>query len=339
MSQRALDVFFRHKILVLMPLVVLVAAGMAAALLLRPQPSYQATASVWIQPSALLESGLAGDANPYLTPAQNQAQVFNDLLSLDSFALAAADKVPGLAGLHPLIQIGEVRSATTVTPEGVNVLSIAHQSPDATVARDVVQAILDTQAERTTTDVVAEADAAEEFYEARLVTTREDLDQEKVALAEYQASLPASALADPSFVDSRLAELRASAQRAQDDYDALLDRLESIYLERDSALKGRDLSFQVADAPQLPTSPLATSRTDLLLFPLLGLLLGFSASGAVLFAMTRLDETIRLPNEAQDIGPVLAVVPDLGRKRRRYWPRNFVRQVVFASRGLLGSVE
>jgi uncharacterized protein involved in exopolysaccharide biosynthesis len=339
MSQRALDVFFRHKVLILLPLAALVLTGLVAAVMLRPSPTYQASATVWTQQSILLDSGLVGDENPYLTPAQNQAQVFNDLLNLDSFVLSVAAKVPALAEADQLTQIVEVRDGTVVAPSGVNVLSISHTSGDPTIARDVVQGILDSQSERTTSDVVSQADVAEEFYETRLTVAKEDLDKQKVALAEYQASLPAAALADPTFVDPRLTELRAAAQRVRDDYDALLDRLESIYLERDSALKGRDLSFQVADAPQLPTTPVPTSKVDLLLFPLLGFLLGFSASGALLFAMTRLDETIRLPREAQDIAPVLAVVPDLGRKRRRQWPRNFVRQVVFASRGLLGSME
>ena len=126
---------------------------------------------------------------------------------------------------------------------------------------------------------------------------------------------------------------------ADADYNAILDRLESIYLQRDAALKGRDLSFRLMDPPKLPSTPLAPSTKDLLMFPLLGLLMGISASGVVLFALTRLDDSIRLPGEARKVGaPVLAVVPELGRRRMSSWPQNFVRLVVAASRGLIGNL-
>lgn len=339
MSQRALDVFFRHKILILMPMVLLVAVGIAVAYQMRPEPVYRANASVWTQRSTLLDSGLGVETNPYLTPAQNQSQVFTDLLTLDSFVLDAASRVDGLKGLSPQAKIDTIRNNTYVVPEGVNVLSIVHENQDPVLARDIVQAILDSEGESLTTDVVAEADAATEFYEARLATAKEELDKEKAALADYRAGLPAAAQSDPSYVDATLVELNANAQSAQDDYDALLDRLEAIHLERDAALEGRDLSFQIADPPELPTSPRPVAVSSMLPYPILGLLLGISASGIMLFALTRLDEGIRLASEAENVGPVLAVVPDLGQHKKRSWPRNFVRQVVFASRGLLGNMS
>jgi hypothetical protein len=85
---------------------------------------------------------------------------------------------------------------------------------------------------------------------------------------------------------------------------------------------------------------LPTPSKDLLMLPALGMLLGVSASGAVLFALTRLDDSIRLPGEARQVGvPVLAVVPELGRRRMSSWPQNFVRLVVAASRGLIGNLN
>jgi uncharacterized protein involved in exopolysaccharide biosynthesis len=339
MSQRALDVFFRHKVLTLLPLVVLVIVGAAAAYNARPDPTYRASATIWTRQSTLLDSGLGIDSNPYLTAAENQGQVFTDLLRLDSFALTVAARVDGLKGLPPKAQIYAVRSNTVVVPEGVNVLTIYHDDRNPVLARDIVQAILDSQGETITTDVVAESDAAIEFYEARLELAKEELDKETASLVKYQASIPQSLLEDPNYVDPVLAERTASAQRARDDYNLLLDQLEGIHLERDAALEGRDLSFQVADPPELPVAARPTGIKSMLAFPILGLLLGISASGIMLFALTRLDEGIRLPSEAERVGPVLAVVPDLGQRKRRGWPKNFVRQVVFASRGLLGNMS
>ena len=172
------------------------------------------------------------------------------------------------------------------------------------------------------------------------------LDESEQALASYQGTLSPTAAIDPlsptAAIDSdpELAALQGDARQAQRDYGEQLGRLEDIYLQRDAALQGRDLSFQVMDPPILPSSPLPTPRKDLLMLPALGMLLGVSASGAVLFALTRLDDSIRLPGEARQVGaPVLAVVPELGRRRVSSWPKHFVRLVVAASRGLIGNLR
>lgn len=73
------------------------------------------------------------------------------------------------------------------------------------------------------------------------------------------------------------------------------------------------------------------------MLPFLGFLVGLSASGIVFFALARVDQTIRLPEEAARIGvPVLASIPDFGRRRRKSWPRDFVQVAVAMTRGLMG---
>ena len=92
------------------------------------------------------------------------------------------------------------------------------------------------------------------------------------------------------------------------------------------------------DPANLPTNTPSTPKRDLLMFPVLGLLLGVGAAGAVLFMLFRMDSAVRLPVEAGAVGaPLLAVVPDFGNKRRRKWPQDFVRRVVAVSRGLVVS--
>ena len=338
MSQKALDVLFRHKLLVLLPLVALVVAG-AVVGLTRQSSTYSASAKVWTQGVPFLSTRLGENDNPFLTPAQNHSQVINDLLKLDSFALSVAGRVDSLSSLPDSQRSHAVRRGTFVRASGVNVLTISHHDDDPVLAQAIVQAVIDTYTERVTADVGTQADAAQAFYEQRLELAREDLDESKAALVAYQATLPAELLLDPTYTDAHLSELMFEVDRDREDYNSLIDRLEQIHLERDAALEGRDISFQIADAPALPSSPIPTAKRDLLMFPVLGLLLGITASGVVLFALIRLDEGIRLPSEAGRVGPVLAVVPDLARKRKRSWPKNFVRQVVFASRGLLGNMS
>ncbi len=342
MSQKVLDVLFRHKFLIILPLVILTLAG-AAASLSRQTAEYSASAHVWTQRTPLLSSRLGGQGSSFTTPAAHQARVLNDLLKLDSFRQSVADGVDGLDGLSPGMQQRAVREGTAVFASGTNVMTIRHRDEDPLLAQSIVQAIIDAYSETFQSSVVVQAEGAETFYETRLEEASIALDESEQALASYEGTLSPTAAIDPTAAigpDPELAALQADARQAQRDYDEQLGRLENIYLQRDAALEGRDLSFQVMDPPNLPSSPLPTPRKDLLMLPALGMLLGISASGAVLFALTRLDDSIRLPGEARQVGaPILAVVPELGRRRRPSWPQNFVRLVVAASRGLIGNLH
>ena len=336
MSQKVLDVLFRHKFLIILPLVILTLAG-AAASLSRQTTEYSSSAHIWTQKTPLLTSRLGGQGTSFTTPAAHQARVLNDLLRLDSFRQSVADRVDGLEGLSPGLQRRAVREGTAAFALGANVMTIRHLDEDPLLAQSIVQAVIDAYAETFQSSVVDQAVAAETFYETRLDEASIALDESEQALASYEGTLsPTAAIGS----DPELAALQADARQAKRDYDAQLGRLEGIHLQRDAALEGRDLSFQVMDPPNLSLSPLPTPKKDLLMLPLLGMLLGVSASGAVLFALTRLDDSIRLPGEARQVGaPILAVVPELGRRRMSSWPQNFVRLVVAASRGLIGNLN
>ncbi len=331
MSQKVLDVFFRHKFLIILPLVILTLVG-AAASWSRQTTEYSASARVWAQRTPLLTSSLGRAGGG--TTATQQANVLNDLLKLDSFRLSVASNVDGLAGLSPGQQAAAIREGTSVSASGRRVLIIRHVDEDPARAQAIVQAIIDTYSATVATEVVAQSDLAQAFYEERLEAARVRLEESTGALGSSPETTLLEAESDPE-----LEALTTEVEVADADYNAILDRLESIYLQRDAALKGRDLSFRLMDPPKLPSTPLAPSTKDLLMFPLLGLLMGISASGVVLFALTRLDDSIRLPGEARKVGaPVLAVVPELGRRRMSSWPQNFVRLVVAASRGLIGNL-
>ncbi|HVP05095.1 MAG TPA: hypothetical protein VMT90_05390 [Dehalococcoidia bacterium] len=333
MSYKALDTLFRHKFLVILPLVVLITAGLAGSAL-RSSHVYSSTTRAWAQSTPFLQSSLAPD-NPYLTPAQAQAQTYGDLLKLDSFVLDVASRVDGLKNQPSAVQAGEVRSRTYITPEGVNVLSITHQSADPALTKSVVEAIIAAYADYYKTDVVAQGDAAIAFYQARLDTANQELTQREKDVADYQATLNNPIDSESGTTDPKLAELQSLASTARDDYNNLLDKIDEINIQKEAAVTGKDIGFRVQDEAKLPTSPLPTSMKDVLLLPMLGLLLGISASGLLLFALIRLDDRIRLPEEVRAMGLPVVGLPDIS-KRQRSWPQHFVRLTVMVSRGLLG---
>jgi uncharacterized protein involved in exopolysaccharide biosynthesis len=332
MSQKALDVFFRHKLIIILPFLLLIAAGALFATT-QEDSDYESQAKVWTQRTPLLSSQLGGD-DSFSSPASSQARVLNELLSLRSFRLAVAMRISSLSGLTIDEQVDAVRNGTAVYSSGNHIMTVQNKNEDPQLAQEIISAIILTYSERFQETVSAEAEAASLFYEERLATARADLDAAKTDLVTYQQASgidPNSGASDPE-----LTSLTVRVDRAESDYADALDRLQEIYLQRDAALTGRDLGFQVMDPPSFPTSSVTTPKRDLLMLPVLGGLLGIAASVAVLFALVRMDGSVRLPFEAARSGlPVLAVVPNLGRKRRRSWPQNFVRQAVGISRGLV----
>jgi uncharacterized protein involved in exopolysaccharide biosynthesis len=334
MSQKALDTFFRNKLLVLLPLLLLVVAASAYALT-RESGEYQSQAKIWVQRTPLLTSQLGNDST-FSTPAGSQARVLNDLLSLESFREDVATRVPQLEGSSPAARTSAVREGTSVFSSGNHILVIQNKGSDAATSQAIVAAIIDTYSDRFSANVVAEADSAASFYEARLTTSRGELEGAKAELLNYQQVQNVDPDAAAVTNDPELSSLMAEVERAQSDYDDLFDRLQQVYLQRDAAIEGRDLSFQVMDDPSLPSAAIPLAKRDLAMYPIVAGLLGIVASAGVLFALVRMDNSVRLPSEATRSGvPVLAVVPDLGRNRDRAWPQTFVRQVVAISRGLV----
>ena len=333
MSYKALETLFRHKFLVILPVVVLVLAGLVGSVL-RTSHVYSSTTRAWAQSTPYLQSSLAPD-NPYLTPAQAQAQTYGDLLKLDSYVLDVAGRVDGLKSLPTTVQAAEVRAGTYISPEGVNVLSITHQSSDPALTKAVVEALIAAYADYYKTDVIAQGDAAIAFYQARLDTANQELALREKDVADYQAAHPTIVDNQVDTPDAKLAELQSLASTAREDYNNLLDKIDEINIQKAAAVTGKDIGFRVQDEAKLPTSPLPTSLKDMVLLPMLGLLLGISASGVLLFALIRLDDRIRFPEELRAMGLPVVGLPDI-EKRRRSWPQHFVRLTVMVSRGLLG---
>ena len=191
MSQKVLDVLFRHKFLIILPLVILTLAG-AAASLSRQTTEYSANAHIWTQRTPLLSSRLGGQGSSFTTPAAHQARVLNDLLRLDSFRQSVADRVDGLEGLNPLLQRKAVREGTAVFASGENVMTIRHRGEDPLLAQSIVQAIIDAYSETFQSSVTVQAEAAATFYETRLEEAGIALDESEQALARPRGTMASS---------------------------------------------------------------------------------------------------------------------------------------------------
>src|SRR5215207_8100114 len=87
MRYRAVEILFRYKLLILLPVVVITMIAAAAAA--RPQPvTWQTYTRIWVDQYKLLYQ----DDRLGFTPASSQAALFNDYLGTRTFALGVAQE-------------------------------------------------------------------------------------------------------------------------------------------------------------------------------------------------------------------------------------------------------
>ena len=98
MSPRLLDLLFRRKALLAIPLLLGVLVGFAWLIAVKPKPVYYAQATVWVdRPSAINGLVLSDvtDFNQYISPAQNQTGTLLELLSSKSFVVSVLAEMGG----------------------------------------------------------------------------------------------------------------------------------------------------------------------------------------------------------------------------------------------------
>jgi hypothetical protein len=184
-------------------------------------------------------------------------------------------------------------------------------------------------------EVASGSDKAQAFYEERLKTSQDALQKAQRDQAIYQPPAGSNVSTDPVAVS-----LRLKVQQAQDEYTSILSTLQQIDFDRQAALSGKDVAFRVMDAPNLPASAGAVTLQSRAVMPAVGILFGLALAGGLLVALARLDDSLRVAEDAPTFGvPVLAVLPDLGVKREAAWPQNFVRVAMVFSKGVSRSVR
>jgi len=357
-SARALEAAFRHKLLLAIPFLVILSFAVTVSWMSRSK-EYIATGRVWVERAQFLNADVGTDWNPYLTPAQNQSLVLNELMGTDDFARKVAERAgltapDGLAatgdsaqsvnlagegsGLDEETVLQRLRDDTGIGASGTHVIAISNRSPSALTAAAVVQSIIDEYADLHKTRTIDQAKLATSYYEERLASTQQELDKATTEANSYLAKHPElQAPEAPSLVgDATYIQLQSAVQRAETDYNSIQGTLAQIQFQSSATLQGLDSTFQVVDAPKPPSSPAPASLRSLLMLPALGALAALGLSSGLFFLLLRLDDAVRRPEEILSItgSEVACTIPDLRISRKRRWPREFVRLAVGIMAGL-----
>ena len=328
MIGKLLETFFRRKLLVLLPPVLIPLLIEAVALVTAPV-QYESAAGIWVGRATYLS--YTDDSNRFATPAQDQSARLAELLRTQSFLTDIARRT----SLAPLTSasradelLGErIANKLTLVPRGNNLLILQFRAATPEVALEVLNALIKAYRERTAADSASQASLAISFYEGRLKESEGQYAQANEAVRRYIQSNPR--LTDPErggtgsgvvpgvptlLLDPQLAELQRRMEIAQKEVDAARASLEKARLDVDASAEGADLSFRVVDPPRRPLSP-ALDLKKIVMIPAVGLLLGIGLSVALLVLLIASDRSVRSETELPPGARVLGTVPRLKLRR------------------------
>lgn len=317
MIERFLEAFFRHALLIVLPIVV-IPMVVAAAMLATP-PQYEAQAGMWVEQATYLNYS-TDDINRYLPPSMNQRNRLLELMQTRSFLSAIANKTTlASIALEPngddaLRQI--FARDFEVAASGDHLLILKFRSENRDDAATVLSTMVDEFKARAAADRYGQAEVAINFYQSRLTNSEVQLVAARNKLTTYLSENPkvAAALtgtgADPARFDPKYAEVQRSVDSSQRDADAARTSLERAELDVAAGVQGLELGFRIVDPVQ--ASPTASRQLKkLLMYPIAAVVVGFLLSASLLLLFALSDRSVR---SLADLGPdvvILGVLPRL----------------------------
>ncbi len=313
--RRYLELFFRHPVRFVLPIVVALVAGVAYGVTI--PSSFASNATLFCDESlpnpSTIQTPVQGGQT---TPAQDKQTTLEEFLATQSFV----DKV-GMEATHSA-QIGDLAAdaivkTITVTVDGPNVLRVSAKAATAAQAVDTVQAVI--------TEFTAQLDAVLQqrsqevasSYKAVIASTGATLAGAQSALAAYIQAHGAST------TDSQENQLTSDVALAQQQYETAQTNYNQAQLGGSTAPVDPS-DFHVIDPPQVPTAPKSSKKVLLLVG------VGSMMGGAVITILSlvlimSLDRTVRDEKDLEPAFEVVATVPEFadgvlspkGRRKRR----------------------
>ena len=321
---RYLETFFRHRVLVVAPLVICLAISLAIVAI---QPrSYASSAKIWVDRPLLTATT---PSNIYQTPADEQTAVLSELVKARSFCVLAAVRGPLPANLQQASKVAArqpiprvlaklqgqhstgtltsdqldslvfqtISQNTTVLASGPNIVTITFTYANPDVAAATVQGIIDQYVDEVLKGQRAEAQGSVDFYTAQLASARTDLSAADTKVLQYLDAHPDQKL-PTAIPDASLSQLKLDDDEARTRYQTLQTDLDNAELQAAITQESTPNGFRMIDPPLAPNSPV--SRLKLLLEGGgAGAGSGLLISLLCLIGLTLLDTSIRSPQDVE----------------------------------------
>ena len=345
--QRYLETLFRHKRLLLIPVIAI--PMLTLLVTFYTGKKYVVVSSVWAETTRLIPN-TEGNA-----PNVRGARLINDRLRTKAFRKEVMDA----SGLTDAIQEGTwptptslqarfdsnallrrvggplglslpqspraaaamastmIRRSVSATAAGSNLIFIVYTGSDPAVGQRLIEETLDIHADETLARRVREADVGVEYLTRELRTQEERVLTSAAKLASFESQYPPPPLGiqRPSEEVQDLQRLQQINALDESRYVAALNRLEDLRQRSDASLSSADLRFRIIDPPVGGSANSTVSPRKLGMMGVLGVTIGMMLGIIAIVLITWRDGTVRTKAEVESIieTPAIIEVPDLGR--------------------------
>lgn len=309
-----LEAFFKRPWLYLLPLVLMIALGVASVI--GTGREFRSVGTLSTSNTSLLtdltETG-GGSAASWETPAAMTSRNLNELLRTQLFLrdvftrAGVGDAVTQQPALG--FELGESISATA---DGDYLVRVSATTDSPELSQRLAQASIDGYVQYRIDQDVTNSSEAATFLEARLEDADGVLTSARQDLDDYVAEVGASSATDIPLAQQLEIDRRTRVvDRAEAQYERALDRRDEAQLALAQAEAVTAQRLQEVDPPEIPAGAeprLKRMALTVIMFAAIGVILG----GALVVLAATLDRTIRIPNDVSaKFGlEVLAVVPD-----------------------------
>lgn len=345
-KQRTFEVLFRHKLLLVLPLLVILPVTIWLAL--RPQPAvWQSVANVWVnQPSTVQTQDRLGN-----TPAPNQADLLQNFINTRTFAQTVLQQTPLaselVGGSREDAAIAQFEKSVTVTPNGNQFVTVGVKAASPDLAYSIAQAVIASFSQVVQQEANSESQTSITLMEDAFNKANAQFTTSLNALAAYLAQHPnlstAPNVGGPSAADTDPAYARLLTQ-ANSDQAAYNDAKKNYDQANQQARAGSTAlpyTFSVVDPPLKPTLPIYQKKTTLLKLPAIGLAVALVLSTLVAVCLLLADRRVFSPADVRESLnlKVLGTLPDLAsRWNWRRQPKEVVRwRIAAPARGAAGA--
>jgi capsular polysaccharide biosynthesis protein len=339
--QKYLETFFRHRRALVAPVVVALVISVGFVIV---QPrSYDASARVWFQSTAIAGSDSASQVNTYLNPSEVALGVFNELLSTRSFCvnighrgpladylsnnLPAPDPISLASGLLDKVRGGGGTSAAArqqilddtivailqkqvvFTATGPQIVTIDFVYTNPYIAKGTLRVLLDEFRDQMLTVQRAQTGQQLSSTNQQVTDQQKTVNTADASVARYLALHPELRVAQPP-PDATYSGLQQVADQAHTQLAQLVTARDQAQIQQNLLNQGTTSLFRVIDPAALPDRPVSFSKT-LLLGVAGGLGVGLLLSLVTLVVLVFTDHTARTADDVErSLGvKVVGVIP------------------------------
>jgi uncharacterized protein involved in exopolysaccharide biosynthesis len=306
---RVLEQLFRHKLLILLPILVIPLAG--AVVSFQTPPIFESTASIWVERPTYV---VPDDLERYTPPATVQARRVKELLKTSAFTDEIQSRAPIARSPVSSQEQAALESAVSsidASAGGDHLLVLHSSASTPTAAFAALSGLIDAYKIRSADETIKQSALAVDFYNARLTEAQGKLAKSNDDLRKYVADNPKLATQTagaPTTAELELAQLQRQYDLDRSDVERLTTLVEQSQRDGVAAQSGAEVGFQVVDEPAVPSAARRELK-KLLLPPALGGAVGLLLAGTLLTLFVALDRSVRSASDLAGFGPVLGALP------------------------------